>query len=286
MQNSIYSAGFVVSILVDGKPISIQKNNEGLTPFNSEYKIKLQNKNYKRALAKVFIDDENISDGGFIVNGQSSVIIENPVNKQYAFKFVSIESGQAVDSGKTKYKDGRNGVIRVEWELERDSFLSNPAIKPKQWPEGTYPEPIPFFPYPTNPWRKDNGWQHPYKKYLNFTDCGSKSLPEDGEETYCNSIPRGVPLASFCNEEKTSGGIQLPKGETGCTVSGSVTNQTFRTEEFITEGKNPVIILLVLKGYNPTAHTTSEDSYCSNCGKKITRKSDKFCGKCGNRLSQ
>jgi rRNA maturation endonuclease Nob1 len=114
----LYSNGYVVSVIVNGDMQHISKDGTIKVPFETEYKIRIQNKNNHRCLAKVFVDEVNVSEGGLIIDSFATVDLEGPVKSNRNFKFVSIESGQAHDAGKSKDVDGEKGVIRIEFQKE------------------------------------------------------------------------------------------------------------------------------------------------------------------------
>lgn len=116
----MYSGGFNVSVIINGKITESSKQGVVAVPFDTEYSLRISNKLHKKAVAKIYIDDENVSQGGLVINGKSTVELDCRMDNHRKFKFVSIESGQAVDAGKSNNKDGRNGVIRIEFEVERE----------------------------------------------------------------------------------------------------------------------------------------------------------------------
>lgn len=282
MNSGIYSAGFVVNIIVNGQMQKVSKDNLVSIPFNSEYKIRLQNKNSRRAVVKVFIDDENVSETGLIIPANDSIELERPTDKQFKFKFVSLDSGQAADAGKSKNRNGEKGVLRFEFRLEKQYEYRAPLIN-------AYP----------NPWRKGGEWE---QRWTN----DNENYRYDGHETSCDfdGIERPV---------KTSGGINLPqnygtlrsstskgfeqrrvpvddvqKSAAGCTVSGEKSNQSFTTAYIDLEDASPVLMQLTLRGFDEKSSFDSENDsvYCSGCGKKAVKSTDRFCSRCGNKLSR
>lgn len=279
MNTGIYSAGFVVNVIINGKMQDISKNNTISVKFNSEYQIRIQNKNSRRAVAKVFVDDENVSQGGVVIPAYSHVDLQGPVGKNFNFKFVSLDSGQAADAGKSTNRDGEKGTIRVEFQLEREA-----------------PKPVINFPH--NPWYTERS---PREKGLTgFNDESVKyptsySVGATKGESYSNKTCSSYGSA----ETKTCGGILTSdegilglnsiEKETaaGCTVSGERNNQNFYKIDIDLENKPPVILQLTLKGWDEKTLPLLDGScvYCSSCGKKATKPTDKFCSRCGSKLS-
>ncbi len=258
----MFSNDFVVSILKDGT--IIQDNKAGIVtlPFGSEYSIRLRNKNSRRALARVYIDEENVTENGIILPANSYVDLERPTNNPNCFKFVSIKSDDAANAGKRSQTDGRNGVVRVEWQLEKE-------IK---WVYPSNPWPI----YTENPWKK-------YHTEPTWT-CTQYGPAQSGAPS---SFMMG--FNSCEREEKTSRGIHSAeksarkKLSEGCTVEGSASDQTFTYGNIQVEG--PITtIRLILQGYI-CKEGTQKGLYCESCGAKAKSKSAKFCYVCGKRIN-
>ena len=98
----VYSNKFVISILVDGNTQQELANGTVKLPFGAEYAIRLRNKNSRRAVAKLFVDGENVSGNGYIVPANDHVDIKRHWDKDVAFKFVELDSPEAVDAGTVK----------------------------------------------------------------------------------------------------------------------------------------------------------------------------------------
>lgn len=121
MSDMAYSSKFVLTVLRDNQ---IQKEfADGIVPlpFGSEYALRLRNKHDRRALIKLFIDGEEVSGGGYIVPRKDKVDIFRPVDKDAAFKFVSLDSSDAADFGKSDNKDRKKGLIEARFYLEKEA---------------------------------------------------------------------------------------------------------------------------------------------------------------------
>ncbi len=70
----------------------------------------------------------------------------------------------------------------------------------------------------------------------------------------------------------------------GCTVEGNKSNQSFYDVYIDLEDKPPVVINMVLRGYEVNQTTSLNKVYCTRCGKPSKDKSARFCSKCGSRL--
>lgn len=125
----MYSQGCVIAILVDGQVLEESVAGIVAIPFGSQYVIRLRNKNGRTAVAKILIDNENVSEDGFVVRAGSYIDIERPVHKAAKFKFVPATSGEAVEFGKNNKTDDSNGVIRVEWRFEKEKVYKAPVYR-------------------------------------------------------------------------------------------------------------------------------------------------------------
>jgi hypothetical protein len=255
----MHSNDFVICIIVDG--VAQQESKGGIVsiPFGTEYKIRLRNKHNRRAVAKVFVDEENVSKGGVIVQANDYVDLDGPVDSKRNFKFVSSESPQAVDAGKNNQPDDRNGIIRVDWQLEREY----------RQPEKVYidrPVPVP------RPWY-DYG---PTWGILRTSDMGGNAR---GMSAGYNA---GTARGFAATEEKTSSKIL----EEGCTVEGSRSNQSFTTR-YVDLEDSITTLRITLKGYaveHQTVISKGRRMHCSGCGGR-NKSSAKFCVNCGSKLS-
>jgi hypothetical protein len=264
---SVYSNGFVVSIVVNGRVFEIAKDDTVAVPFGSEYSIRLRNKNNRRAVAKVFVDDQNVSQDGIVVNAYGFVDLERPTTTRTKFKFVSQESGEAAAAGKSDNEDRSNGVIRVEWRLEREC---RPLIRPM---------------VPTNsPWRFAKGGP----SGQSFGEFENKTC--DVPRGLVGGCVRGGDELGFDSDETpraTFGAKGSPLQE-GCTVEGGYSAQNFTEVHVDLEQGDPTVITLVLRGFHQETSrplVKSKGLHCENCGALAKKPTAKFCYNCGNRLS-
>ena len=117
-----YTQGFVVSIIgSNGKVIRESNvNNQRVVrlPFDSEYKIRIQNKNLSRAYAKVLIDGTEVHTGKFVLRGNSSLDLERfdldgNLSSGRKFKFVPLSNSDVQDPTSKE-----NGILEVIFEEE------------------------------------------------------------------------------------------------------------------------------------------------------------------------
>ncbi len=280
MSLGVYSAGFVVNVIVDGKMQEVSKDGIISVKFGSEYVIRLQNKNNRRAVAKVFIDDINQCGAGVVIPAYSYADLERPLDKEFRFKFVSTDSGQAADAGKSKNYNGEKGVLRFEFKLEKEYKPYIPPINYNhpyrdEYSKGGFE---PFF-FNNNVRGKERVDNNTHKTSCSFDESTACDFePEEREVKTCGGIlSKGI----------RSRGYEPPKqGRDGCTVSGDKSNQKFTSVTIDLEDSSPVVLQVTLKGWDENSLPVFDGKsvYCSGCGKKAVKSTDKFCSRCGNKL--
>lgn len=246
----VYSGGFVGCILVNGQVQAERADGIVIIPEGTEYAIRLRNKNDRRAVGQIFIDGENVSGGGYVINQHNYVDIYRFSDKDEAFRVVGLNSPEAVDAGKNGPNDGTKGVIELRFRLEVERprvqhvnttrYRNTPKIKPWGGKRDGSDELLRGASYSTQK-------EETTKGFLNF----------DGD--------------------RVSRSLSAPMKD-AVTVGGSSTGQRFSMTTLDLE-TNVVVLKIVLKTGEPVVKLT----YCPNCGHKVG-KQDKFCASCGHRL--
>lgn len=260
----VYSSHFVVCACVDGTPLKELADGSVPIPLNSEYELRFRNKHNRRAVVTFTIDGENVSGDGYIINAHSAIDIKRHWSKDAKFKFVSLESPEAVEFGKNGPNDNKvKGVIEATFRLEKEqqSYFSN------------------YYPITIN-------WGVPPTIGAAVPSSIDCSIP-------CCSVPTGVPQAINCTLSSLStaamsqayGSYSNQPLKDGCTVESGPSYQNF-TSTWIDLATDCTKIKLVLKGYDSAFGDVSPISYCTNCGAKKSRKDDHFCGACGRKFIQ
>jgi len=120
----VYSNKFVMCVLVDGVPQEELSNGVVRLPFGTEYCLRFRNKHSRHAVVRLRIDGEEISGGGYIVPAHGYIDVQRPVDKDAAFKFVSLGSAEAVEFGKNGPNlDKSKGVIEASFYLEKKKYF-------------------------------------------------------------------------------------------------------------------------------------------------------------------
>lgn len=158
----VYSNHFVMAVLVDGEPQREFANGVVPVPFGCEYTLRFRNKHKsRRACVEIWIDGENVSGSGYVVPANGKVDVKRHHDADRAFKFVDLDSPDAVDAGKNGPNyDKQKGVIEARFYLEKEYI---PPPQPKvvehhyhhdhhhHHPQ-PYPVPAPYPVYPRPPY--------------------------------------------------------------------------------------------------------------------------------------
>lgn len=305
----MYSSKFVACVLVNGKVLQERKDGVVAIPFGADYALRFRNKHDRRAVVRFTIDGEDVSGNGYVLPAHGVIDIRRHAAKNAAFRFVSLESGEAVDAGKNDGNaDGGKGVIECRFYLEaREWVTTTTAIHHHHhW---TIPAP------PVQPFIQPNTWP-----WLPTVWCSSaQSLPIDGSAYSATSTIGGVLNAqatprSACATPNLSSSVTANDAgavlaaaaslQDGCTVEGAASGQTFGATSLTLE-PDCVTLRLVLRGYQPETYGTAyaaekaagriadgpmlpdePDRYCGQCGTKRRRRSDRFCPRCGSSLTE
>jgi len=214
--------------------------------FDSEYKIRLRNKNDFAILASVTIDGRSITQGpnsGVIIESNGKIELErwiDNISTGNKFKFVSINHPEAQDPF-----DSNNGIIKVDFyrEKKHKMYMAGPTIKPYIDPY-TYPPII----------DKQHTWDFP-------------------GTFYCNSNS-GLSQRGSCIGQSIL-------NDSGCTINGSKSDQKFSYTDKVFENFCFTSMSMKIKGINKSSVNVSSINYCAICGKR-RKKTDNFCSKCGN----
>jgi hypothetical protein len=231
-----------------------------ILPFNSEYKVRLKNKNNRSCAVRLFIDGKMVSNLGDIIVASNSRIdlerfIDTSLNSGKKFKFVSLNDSNVDDP-----TDEQNGIIRAEFRLAKntDQIVLNPN---NHW-QNCFRQPSFYSSDGDVPVDDD------YQMYFTYGDTTNTSFtPKD---TVSNSTVSNSILAS--NASKVSD---------GATIEGSDSNQRF-IFNYLDLEDNPVVLTLKIMGMDGKNENEIK-KYCNKCGHKIDI-NDNFCSFCGNKL--
>lgn len=250
----MYKNNFVAVIKHKGS--ILRENSKGIVrlPFGSEYTILLKNKDSRRAVVNVEIDDRDAATG-IIIPANTSMELKGflkGLNVKNRFKFIQ----------KTKeiqnYRGDRlgDGLVRVEYRFEKE--------EEQPWVISYPPITFPIKPHRTS----DVTWAYYSDQTAsNFKSGGTCSSCETQNLTFCNSTPAP---------------------DEGITVKGSKTHQGFVYGSVNELESKSSVIILHLRGATKRrkikqAITVKTRLRCPTCGRR-SKSSQKFCGNCGTYL--
>lgn len=227
-----YSNKFVACVVVDGRVQKELANGTVAIPFGSEYILRFRNKNNRRAVVKFSIDGENVSGGGYIIEANSKIDIRRHSDIDRAFKFVELDSEDAIEHGKSGPNlDKQKGLIECSFFLEKE-----------------------YKPIFRSPQRVDHHHHHYHPPLYPYTNT---TLDNSVIGSIDSSAPQGVYTCSMSNMSYSADqcirGIDASETlDDGCTVEGSMTGQNFHTAYINTE-EACTTVKLFLQGFDPDA---------------------------------
>lgn len=264
----MYRDKFVLSVLRNGSPLrefGPQHDRKVSMPFDSEYMIRLRNKNDKACSARVFIDGTDISNfGDFIIQPGAYVDLERflteSMSKGKRFKFVSLNHSDVNDPHSSD-----NGLIKVEFRLARTKKLWVDPQPLQLWPQ---------FPPPSPKWG-------PPKRYYGTP-----------EWLYMDTYTTGDPISDDRFTYTASNNMTHTFNcsvEPGATVEGGYSGQSFSYGDIDVEESPSVVLKLKIVGVKDKQKIQRKKSFCTNCGNPRREadkyhERDKFCGNCGRRF--
>lgn len=299
----MYQSKLVASLKANGKILREFKDTVYI-PFGSEYSFLIKNLHTQRAVVNVFIDGENVVEGGLVVDAGQEVNLEryvknNSLSAGNKFKFIERTSSIEEHRG-VKLEDG---LVRIEFQYEKvkpTSIWNNQPVYSIQdmFKTGEFPGVIDK--YSTT---GGTGW---------LQASGSTYSTNAVSQMNVGGVLRGVDYskgeavkaaaASATTATLNSMGISASVGEVhdgmatmdsyndaGITVPGSKSNQKFTHVTMgIMETEKHSIVLKLL-GETPDNKpvtkpvTVKAKQKCDTCG-KVNKAHAKFCVECGTAL--
>jgi hypothetical protein len=277
----MYESKMAAAIKVKGKVLREFKDTVHI-PFGSEYSILLKNLNTKRAVVNIFIDGQDIVEGGLVLNAGQEVDLERFVKngnltEGNRLKFIERTAGIEQHRG-VKLEDG---LVRVEFQFEQPV----PAYRPPPIWTTTYGNNSQIFPQggiggatPTS--YNVNG-------VLRSVDFSANGATVQAQATaavnqYC--ADNGI-----VNKSEVHDGAATmdwaPKNDVGITVPGSKSTQKFSTVYMGTMEPEKFSMVFKLLGGEAVkeAITVKHKPKCTSCGKQ-NKAHAKFCVECGTAL--
>ena len=293
----MYQSKLVASLKANGKVLREFKDTVYI-PFGSEYSFLIKNLNTTRALVNIFIDGEDVIEGGLVLNAGQEVDLERYVkngNLSSGNKFKFIERTANIEDHRgVKLEDG---LIRIEFQYEKprpvinlNDVYGNNGL---QYPPGV-----------RSPWYSTNATTTGVTGSMG-TDRFSVTASGATYSANVGGVMRGV---DFSNGEATKaaataaidsvvpqsmnvhdGSATMDWNDVGITVPGSRSDQKFQTCTMGTMEAEKHTIVLKLLGETPNNKpiqnpvTVKSKQKCDTCG-KMNKAHSKFCVECGTAL--
>ena len=287
----MYNQKLVASLKANGKILREFKDTVYI-PFGSEYSFLLKNLNTTRAVVNIFIDGEDVVEGGLVLNAGQEVDLERYVkngNLTAGNRFKFIERNSAIENGPRGIKL-EDGLIRIEYQFEQPRPVVNIPTWTTTWN--------------TQPWYSTNATTTGVTGSTGdrFSISASGSIAQlnvggalrgidyskNGEATAkaaSVAINQVAPQAT----EMHDGMATMDWNEVGITVPGSKSEQRFQTTTMGALDPQKHTIVLKLLGETPDNKpvlepvTVKAKPKCVTCG-HTNKATAKFCNKCGTAL--
>lgn len=276
----MYQSKLVASLKANGKILREFKDTVYI-PFGSEYSFLIKNLNTTRALVNIFIDGDNVIEGGLVLNAGQEVDLERYVkngNLNAGNRFKFIERTSAIEDGPRGAKL-EDGLVRIEFQFEK-----------------------PYVPPLNRGWITASGGTNQNSIYpASFNVNGvlrSADFSQNGQvmaqaasaavDKYC--ADNGIVNKSEVHDGMaTMDWMAAPKNDIGITVPGSRSEQKFQTTYMGAMEAEKHTIVLKLLGETPDNRPVLKPvnvkmkPKCVTCGKQ-NKANAKFCTECGTAL--
>jgi hypothetical protein len=283
----MYESKLAAAIKVNGKVLREFNKDTVYIPFGSEYSILLKNLNTKRALVNIFVDGQNIVEGGLVLNAGQEVDLERFVKngnltEGNRLKFIERTAGIEQHRG-VKLEDG---LVRVEFQFEQPQ----PVYRPSPIWTTTYGNNRQIYPQGgisgATPTSYNVGG---VLRSVDFSANGATVQAQAGAaiDQYC--ADNGIKTMSELHDgAATMDWMEAPKNDVGITVPGSKSTQKFSTVHMGTMEAEKFSMVFKLLGQtvnNPVQKpvTVKAKQHCDTCG-HTNKATAKFCNKCGTAL--
>lgn len=302
----MYESKLVASLKANGKILREFKDTVYI-PFGSEYSFLLKNLNTTRALVNVFIDGEDMTPGGLVLNAGQEVDLERSIkggNLKEGNKFKFIERTSAIENGPRGVKL-EDGIVRIEFQFEKPPVSINNL---SDWQRKQIIAGIDL----GNVTGSAGSSQYPgVTDYYSRPTFGTYSATNSISQMNVNGALRGIDYtkgeamkasaASATSATLQSMNISATSAhdgmatmdcymnEVGITVPGSKSTQSFTTTYMNAMEPEKHTIVLKLLGETPDNKpvlqpvTTKHKPKCVTCGKQ-NKATAKFCTECGTAL--
>lgn len=267
----MYNQKLVASLKANGKILREFKDTTYI-PFGSEYSILIKNLNSVRALVNVFIDGEDMTPGGLVVNAGQEVYLERSIkngNLLEGNKFKFIERTSSVENHRgIKLEDG---LIRIEFQFEKP-YVPSTYLNDWYYKRECY----------------GSGFGNKYGSPQIWGSVTNDSYSVSSAAKEYSALRSVNTSSAILNNVNLSASAQS-YNETGITVPGSKSEQKFVTTHIGQLETEKHTIVLKILGETPDNKmirepvTVKHKPKCVTCGKQ-NKATAKFCTECGTHL--
>ena len=287
----MYNQKLVASLKANGKILREFKDTV-YCPFGAEYSILIKNLNTVRALVNVYIDGENQTPGGLVLNAHQEVDLQRSIKngnltEGNRFKFIE-RTGKVEQHRGIKLEDG---IVRIEYQFE----IPRPVLQVNDtsWMNDTHK-----FRYTGSGSTNTVGTAGSTSGIMNINGMLRTADYSKGETLramasgataeYCAT--NNIVAQASVHDGMATMDSYVPKNDAGITVPGSKSTQKFQTAYIGALDPQTHSIVLKILGETPDNElvrkpvTTKHKPKCVTCGKQ-NKATAKFCTECGTHLT-
>jgi hypothetical protein len=288
----MYQSKLVASLKANGKILREFKDTVYI-PFGSEYSFLLKNLNTTRALVNVFIDGEDMTPGGLVLNAGQEVDLERSIkggNLKEGNRFKFIERTQSIEDGPRGIKL-EDGLVRIEFQFE----VPRPLFNTPQYPPGVRTSEYTSVTDKYSNWISASGATTSISQMNVGGSLRGVDWSKNGEVT---AQAASAAIDKYNSDNGIINKMELHDGsatmdwcqnEVGITVPGSKSTQSFTTTYMNALEPEKHTIVLKLLGETPDNKPVLQPvnvkmkPKCVTCGKQ-NKATAKFCMECGTAL--
>lgn len=278
----MYQSKLVASLKANGKILREFKDTVYI-PFGSEYSFLIKNLNTQRAVVNIFIDGDDVVEGGLVLNAGQEVDLERYVkngNLTEGNRFKFVERNEAIENGPRGIKL-EDGLVRIEFQYEQPRPVLNRSWSTTIGSNNIYPQ---GGLYKSSSSYNVNG-------VLRSVDFSKNGATAQAQAT--TAVNQYCADTGIINKMEVHDGAAtmdwMPVNDVGITVPGSKSEQKFTTVTMGTlEAEKHTIVLKLLgelANNKPVqkAVTVKAKQVCETCG-HTNKATAKYCNKCGTAL--
>ena len=285
----MYNNKLVASLKANGKILREFKDTVYI-PFGSEYSFLLKNLNTTRALVNVFIDGEDMTPGGLVLNAGQEIDLERSIkggNLTEGNRFKFIERTSAIENGPRGIKL-EDGLVRIEFQYEQPRPVLN--VNDTMWRQ-------PNFRYTgisssTGDYTTPTSWvssSYNVNGVMRNVDFSGGESMKASAASATNATLQSMNISAQSAHDGMATMDWMPANDVGITVPGSKSTQSFTTTTMGLMESEKHSIVLKLLGETPDNQpvtkpvTVKHKPKCVTCGKQ-NKHNAKFCTECGTAL--